>query len=141
MKGLSSSAFVVGVAIAIGGASGCATAPSPTVPAVAEATTDSQGVQHAEIVAGSYWFRPQRVVVRANQPVELGVRKQGGVVPHSFVLKAPEAGIDVAVPLARERQVVEFTPTRPGTYSYYCDKSGLFGSHREKGMVGVLEVK
>ncbi len=119
---------------------GCATAPSPELPTYLAARTSDQGVQHVDIVAGSYWFRPSRIVVKANVPVELTVHKRGHVVPHSFVLPAPQAGVAVNMPLSTQPRTVRFTPTRAGSYPFYCDKSGVFGNHRGKGMQGVLEV-
>lgn len=97
-------------------------------------------MQRADVVAGTYWFRPDHLIVKANEPVLLTIKKQTTIIPHSFVIHAPEAGIDVDVPLRTEPTNVEFTPTRPGTYVFYCDEHGLFGAHRAKGMTGVLEV-
>lgn len=119
---------------------GCATPPSPELSTHLDARIDRRGVQPVDIVAGSYWFRPSRIVVQANTPVELTVHKQAGVVPHSFVLNAPHAGMTVDIPLRTEPRAVRFTPTRTGRYPFYCDQSGLFGNHRGKGMEGVLEV-
>ena len=113
----------------------------PVTEQVFQATVDKDGVQQAEVVGGSYFFTPGRIVVKVNVPVELKVRKGSGVIPHSFVMKAPEAGIDVKVSLAEEPKVVRFTPTKTGLYPFYCDKKLLFfESHREKGMEGILEV-
>jgi plastocyanin len=118
----------------------CASQPPERLPEVVRATLDGSGVQHATIVGGSYWFRPQRVIARVNQPLELAVSKQPGIIPHSFVIDAPEAGIKVRLALGSEPRSVRFVPAKPGRYTYYCDESGLGESHRDKGMVGVLEV-
>lgn len=50
---------------------------------------DADGVQRVTIVGGSYFFRPNHVIVRANLPVELTVSAGPGVVPHSFEIDAP----------------------------------------------------
>jgi len=64
------------------------------------------------------------------------------MVPHNFVLKAPEAGMDVTADLGKEPQTIRFTPTKVGEYPFYCDKKLLFfESHREKGMKGILKVE
>ena len=74
-------------------------------------------------------------------PVELKVRKESGWVPHNFVVKAPEAGIDFEESLGTEAKTIRFTPTKAGTYPMYCSKKLLFfESHREKGMEGMIEV-
>lgn len=102
---------------------------------------DSDGVQRAEIVGGGYFFRPNRVIVKVNVPVELKVSKEAGIIPHNFVIKAPEAGIDVDLSLGSDPQLVTFTPTKTGAYPFYCSKKLLFfESHRDKGMKGTLEV-
>ena len=108
---------------------------------VYKAVVDSDGVQRVEIVGGGYFFNPNRIIVKANVAVELKVRKEPGVVPHNFVLKAPDAGLDFDVSLDAQPKVIRFVPTRPGSYPFYCAKKLLFfASHREKGMEGVLEV-
>ncbi|MFA7095909.1 MAG: cupredoxin domain-containing protein [Gammaproteobacteria bacterium] len=121
-------------------AAGCAATPPADFPRTVHAGLDAEGVQRADIIAGNYYFRPERVIVQANVPVALFVRKEPGLVPHTFVLHAPEAGIAVDVPLETEPKTIRFTPKQAGEYMYYCDRSGLFGSHIEKGMMGVLEV-
>lgn len=105
------------------------------------ATVGADGNQHVDVVGGSYYFNPNHIIVEVNVPVEMTIRKEGGVVPHDIVLSAPEAGIDIKEELGREAKSITFTPTKPGTYTFYCDKKPPFGkSHRERGMTGVLEV-
>ena len=101
----------------------------------------ADGIQHIEIVGGSYFFRPKHVIVRVNVPVELTVCKESGFVPHNIVMKSPEAGIEFDESLSTDPKIIKFTPTKVGRYSFYCSKKLLFfESHREKGMEGVLEV-
>jgi plastocyanin len=108
---------------------------------VFQATIDSDGVQKVEIVAGEYFFNPDAIVVKVNVPVELKVRKEPGIVPHDFVIKAPEAGLDVLESLGVEPKTIRLTATKVGKYPFYCDKKLIFSkSHREKGMEGTLEV-
>jgi plastocyanin domain-containing protein len=100
------------------------------------------GVQRVEMVGGSYFFDPNYIIVKVNVPVEIKIRKESGMIPHDFVLKAPEAGMDVKVELGKEPQTIRFTPTKVGEYPFYCDKKLLFfESHRDKGMKGVLKVE
>ena len=108
---------------------------------VFRAVIDKDGVQRVEIVGGSYFFNPNYIIVRVNAPVELKVRKESGIVPHNIVIKAPEAGIDVDESLGPDPKTIKFTPTKTGSYPFYCSKKLLFfESHREKGMEGKLEV-
>lgn len=106
------------------------------------ASIGTDGVQRVEMVGGSYFFDPNYVIVKVNVPVEIKIRKESGMIPHNFVLKAPEAGMDVRVDLGKEPQPIRFTPTKVGEYPFYCDKKLLFfESHSEKGMKGILKVE
>lgn len=99
------------------------------------------GIQHVAIIGGNYFFRPNHIIVRANIPVELDVNLERGMIPHSLVIDAPEAGIAIDEKLSTEVKQIRFTPTATGRYSYYCKNKLLFlKSHREKGMEGMLEV-
>jgi plastocyanin domain-containing protein len=105
------------------------------------ATVGSDGAQKVDITAGGYWFKPNRITVRANVPVELTVSKESGVIPHDIVMKSPEAGMDFAEGLSGTPKVIKFTPTKPGIYPFYCSKKPPFGkSHKERGMEGAIEV-
>lgn len=105
------------------------------------AAIDEDGVQRVEIVGGGYFYKPDHITVKVNVPVELKVWKEGGIVPHDFVIDAPDAGITVKESLSNEAKVIRFTPTKVGTYSFYCSKKPpFFKSHRDKGMEGVLKV-
>jgi plastocyanin domain-containing protein len=106
-----------------------------------QTSVGSDGVQHASILGGNYFFRPKRVIVKANVPVELEVSLEKGIVPHTLVIHAPEAGITIDEKLSTEVKKVRFTPTAIGKYPFYCkNKLLFFKSHREKGMEGMLEV-
>ncbi|HDR9485767.1 quinol oxidase [Burkholderia aenigmatica] len=103
---------------------------------------DADGVQRVAIVGGSYFFRPNHVIVRAHLPVELTVSAEPGLVPHSFEIDAPQAGIAVHTELVTTPKTFRFTPTQPGRFAYYCTHRLLFfRSHRERGMEGVLDVE
>lgn len=98
------------------------------------------GVQRVAIVGGSYYFKPDHIVVKAGIPVELSVKVEAGLIPHSFVLKLPDQ-VAIDSRLGEEPRTFRFTPTVPGRYSFHCPNKLLFlPSHREKGMAGVLEV-
>jgi plastocyanin domain-containing protein len=106
------------------------------------ARVESDGVQRIAIVGGEYFFKPKRIVVKANVPVEFLVSKEPGMVPHTLVINAPEAGIMLDVELGPEAKPVRFTPTAPGMFPYYCkNRLFFFKSHREHGMEGLLEVR
>jgi plastocyanin len=105
------------------------------------AVVDDDGVQRVRMIGGEYYFDPNVVVVKVNVPVELHVRKAVGIAPHDIVLKASEAGIDVAEELDGKEKIISFTPTKTGSYPFECSKRFLFfESHKDQGMHGVLEV-
>ncbi len=105
------------------------------------APLDTNGMQSAEIVATEYAFNPDYIIVKAGVPVTLTVRKEPSVVPHNFVLTAPDAGVEVFESISVRPKVITFTFTKPGKFLFYCDKKFLFfKSHRERGMVGIFEV-
>lgn len=99
------------------------------------------GVQRVEILAGSYFFKPDRIVVKVNLPVELSVRKKPGITPHTIEINEDDLALDINESLGADPILIRFTPGKTGTYEYYCAKKLLFfKSHREKGMEGILEV-
>ena len=95
-----------------------------------------------EISAGSYYFKPDKIQLRVGEPVTLKLRNEGSVVPHDLIVHAPEAGIDIHLAVSGGASATaSFTPTKAGTYDMYCGKKMvLMKSHRDKGMVGTLEV-
>ena len=105
------------------------------------ASPGPDGIQRVEVLGGSYFFNPNYIIVKVKVPVQMKVRKEG-IIPHDFVLQHPDAGMDIKVGLGSDPVVVNLTPTKTGTYPFYCSKGGIFfSSHREDGMEGVLEVR
>lgn len=96
-----------------------------------------------DVTLDSYSITPDHIVVKVNEPVTLKVTNKATFIPHDLVIKAPEAGINVAVDLrAGKSGEATFTPTRTGSYEMLCDKKLLFfKSHKDKGMHGVLVVE
>lgn len=110
-----------------------------------EAELGSDGIQRATLTLDSYSYTPEHLVVKADKPVELTLKSVTIIVPHNFVLKEPEAGLDVNQTVSSgDTEKVRFTPTKSGTYTFYCDKKPpipFAKTHREKGMEGKLEVR
>lgn len=106
-----------------------------------KATIDTDGIQRVEVLAGSYYFDPNYIIVKVNVPVELKIRKEPGITPHNIVIKEPDADIDIRESLDSEPKIIRFTPKKIGKYPFYCDKRFLFfKNHRERGMEGTIEV-
>ena len=99
--------------------------------------------QVIEIKLNSYTITPDRITVKAGQPVTLKIKNEASFIPHNLVIKAPAAAVEVKVDVsAGKNGEVSFTPTQAGTYEMLCDKHPPIGkSHKEKGMHGVLVVE
>lgn len=116
---------------------------APNLPAQDRAVTtiDSDGVQRITIVGGSYFFRPDRILAKAGQPLHLIVRMEEGIVPHRFVLDGPDGKPVADIELATTPKTVQID-LPPGRYSYTCpNRLLMFKSHRERGMSGTLEIR
>jgi uncharacterized cupredoxin-like copper-binding protein len=112
------------------------------------------------LTATDFAYDTDRVEVMAGQPVRLTLRNDG-VLEHDFsIMTMPYTGEVMVSEMAEEmeghdmgnmveepeihvvapvggRNTVEFTPSAPGEYEYYCTVPG----HKEAGMVGILTVK
>jgi uncharacterized cupredoxin-like copper-binding protein len=113
---------------------GCASGLGRPVTSV-EATPGADGVQHVTVNMHSFYFEPNRIVVRAGQPVELRVRNRAVVVPHELEIEDPALHVELkkwGFGSARAR----FTAPQPGEYRFMCHVDG----HAKKGMAGTLVV-
>jgi len=115
----------------------------PLLMIIVGATAFAADPQVVEIKLDSYTIKPDRITVKAGQPVTLKVKNEASFIPHNLIIKAPQAGVEVKVDVsAGKTGEVSFTPTQPGTYEMVCDKQPPIGkSHKEKGMHGVLVVE
>jgi plastocyanin domain-containing protein len=100
-------------------------------------------VQRLEIIVDSNFFKPNRFAVKQNIPVELIFKSAATIVPHNFILRSPEAGLNIEEDIAPgATKVVRFTPTRVGEFDFSCTKKLLFfPSHKDLGMVGTMVVR
>jgi plastocyanin len=96
-----------------------------------------------EVTLDSYSFKPDKITVKAGEPVILKLKNEATLVPHNLVIEAPQAGVDVKLDVSAGKSgEVSFTPTLAGSYPIVCDKAPPFGkSHKEKGMHGTLIVE
>ena len=93
------------------------------------------GVQRVNVEMHSYYFEPDRIVVKRDIPVEIVLSNSSKVVPHNFTLNG--AGVHVSEDKwGFGHETVRFTPTETGEFKFVCHK----GDHAEKGMVGTLVV-
>lgn len=106
------------------------------------------------LTATTMKFEPATIEVQANQPVELTFNNTD-VLDHDFsIMEIPVTGtsedsedvaghamaeepdLHIAVAVGKSG-TLDFTPTTPGTYEFWCTVAG----HKESGMVGTLVVK
>ena len=114
-----------------------------TLCATAQAAEPQATPQVIEVKLDSYTIKPDKITVKAGQPVTLKVKNEASFIPHNLIIKAPQAGVEVKVDVgAGKSGEVSFTPTQPGSYEMICDKSPPIGkSHKAKGMHGLLIVE
>jgi plastocyanin domain-containing protein len=109
-------------------------------PAGVRAVLGSDGIQRVEITGGSYYFAPNRIILKVGVPAELIVRKVGGT-PHKIRMRSPEAGMSFSACLHKKPRTIKFTPTKVGVYQFWCPMHLPFmKSHRGHGMHGRIEV-
>jgi len=104
----------------------------PVVSAAPE--PDSLGVQRVVVSMHSYYFEPNRIVVRAGRPVELVLKNRARLVPHNFTVADSTLALSERAWLGTGH--LSFTPQRPGEYAFFCSVDG----HAKKGMTGTLVV-
>jgi uncharacterized cupredoxin-like copper-binding protein len=99
---------------------------------------DANGVQRVEVSTHAFYFEPNRIVVKANVPVELHIKNKTPFIPHNFSCIAPQAGIqiDEGLGMVWDGETAKFTPTAVGEYPFFCKVDG----HSKKGMTGTLVV-
>jgi heme/copper-type cytochrome/quinol oxidase subunit 2 len=102
----------------------------------------SDGLQRLNVTVDSYSFSPDHIIVSVNKPVEFTLKSVSKIVPHNFTLRDREAGLNVDENISPGKEVeVSFTPTKTGSYQFYCNKNNVFANHRKKGMERTLEVR
>lgn len=120
------------------------------------ACSGSASVQEITIDAKSMQYQPATFEVAAGQPVRLTFKNDDTVEHDLSIIEIPTShmsessnsmashdmgGMDVQPELhvaaaAGGSAQVEFTPSKPGTYEFFCTVAG----HKEAGMHGTLTV-
>lgn len=112
--------------------------------------TASADTQQVEVTAAGMAFAPKEIQVGKGKPVRLALVNRDHVLHDFSIAQMPatakkasgddhahgkEPDIHIAAN-AGKTGVLEFTPTRPGDYTFYCTVAG----HKEAGMAGTLTV-
>ena len=116
----------------------CATSGSERPPSVGVAELVEGGRrQLARLKVESYYYEPDRLVVKVDVPVRLIIDSDTLLSAHGITIFAPEAGLQVSTVVpARQQITVDFLPTQSGEYPFHCNVE----DHEGRGMVGVLQV-
>ena len=114
-------------------------------------------IQDVSLTAVDMAFQPTALEVTAGVPVRLTMMNEGTFVHDFSILEIPietTGATAVAMPghdmgaMTVEPQLhmpvtmgmsntIEFTPTKPGTYEFFCTVAG----HKDAGMAGTMVVK
>lgn len=87
-------------------------------------------IREINMISGNLFFNPEDLKLVKGEPVKISFENRG---THTFTID--ELGVNVI--LRGSSGVAEFTPTKSGTFEYYCAVPG----HREGGMFGSLLVE
>ncbi len=122
-------------------ASGCGTAGTKLPVSEMTARTNSAGVQVVDVDVHSYYFKPNRIVVKEGVPVDVALHFKSFFVPHTFTCNEGDAGLAFSkgtgfMSFHRTKHVT-FTPTQKGEYEFFCH----VGKHHQKGMQGTIVVQ
>lgn len=108
-------------------------ASSPTVAPTDEASGASD-VKEFTLTASDWEWDPNIITVRKGDHVRLHVTSMD--VSHGFAI--PRLGIDEYLPPGEE-EVIDFTPTMNGTFTFYCSVSCGSGHSHMRGKLVVEE--
>jgi plastocyanin len=100
----------------------------------AELEPDAGGMQRVVVNMHSFYFEPNRIVVRAGHPVELVLKNRARLIPHNFTIADSSLAMSEGAWLGTGH--LRFTPRTPGTYEFFCHVD----HHAKKGMTGTLVV-
>ncbi len=80
--------------------------------------------------AGNFYFRPDTITAKLNQPLTIKFNNSGF---HTFTIN----DLGVSQVLSGSTGSVTFTPTKKGTFEFYC----TVGNHRDLGQKGTIIVE
>ena len=108
--------------------------PSAAAPSGGKPASSAQAVEVR--ATDMLRFEPATITVKSGTPVRLTLKNSGTLV-HDWAVDNLD-GKKVSVEAAGgQSATTDFTPSRPGSYEFYCSQPG----HREAGMKGMLVVQ
>ncbi len=129
---------IIAVVIAAGwwlmnGAASPAVTENNTAPTATGAVADTQP-QTITVSGSEFKYEPNTISAKVGQPITV-VYKNVGQYPHDFVID--ELGVQSPVIKSGETGSFSFTPTKAGSFSFYCS----LPNHLERGMKGTIVVE
>lgn len=91
-------------------------------------------VKEIIIISTEFAFTPSIITARAGQQIVLNFENQGKS-NHNFIIEG--LGVGSRVIGAGQTDIIEFTASDSGTYTFFCSVPG----HRAAGMEGLLKVE
>ena len=115
---------------------GCASSGLERLPSLGVAELTGS-VQVARLKVDSFYFEPNRLMVKVGVPVRLVLESDTLISGHAFAMFSPEVDLELnAYVPARQRVTVQFVPRVIGEFEFFCN----IGDHAEQGMRGTLVV-
>jgi plastocyanin len=90
------------------------------------------------VLMDEWWIQPLSAVTVAGQNTRFDLRNIGTANTHSITIVGQGMVLDSPAYAVGESGTWDVVLNTPGTYEVYCPRGN--GSHRERGMVGTLEV-
>lgn len=94
---------------------------------------EGANVKTITVEAGSFYYKPAVMTVKKGETVKIVMTSKD--MMHDFNID--ELGVKLPITKSGESNSVEFTPTKTGTFEYYCS----VGQHRKNGQVGKITVE
>lgn len=96
-------------------------------------STSTEAIKTITVKAKNYSFSPSSITVKKGEKIAIVLTSSQG----AHDIKIDALGVASKTVNTGETTSVEFTPTKAGTYEYYCGLS----NHRAMGMIGTLIVE
>lgn len=107
-------------------------APSPSsTPSTAEETLPAKEIT---VVGDEYRFQPSSISLKSGERVKITFRNNGRA-PHNLIVE--QLRVETKTIGAGQTDILEFTATTPGIYTFFCSLPG----HRPAGMEGNLTIE
>ena len=92
----------------------------------------------ATVLLREWWIQPLSTVTIAGQSTRFELRNVGLTNTHSITIVGKGIVLESPAAAVGETVLWDVVLSTPGTYEVYCPRGN--GSHRERGMVGTIEV-